>query len=265
MNKTINDSLTRFYLNQHISASVIPQQSFEAKINLSIDNFQSSLRSNFLSSLAMIRNTTQTNALLSGLKTNSILTLTLHNISVYIKERKYNDCSCAFSFACTQGSSIYKYPSRKPLYEVPGFYTGCYVVESLLQSTLECFYDQQSIDELTSFFSSSPPMNVIALNASLSRYSKNSTIKELIDNLMIEQRYTFLIFEKYYNECLPIQCTATFKTNNDIISIITTLFGIAGGLTTVLKLVIPRFVNLIMYYIRKHRTRIVPEMSVVDT
>jgi hypothetical protein len=264
-NKTIYDSLTRFYLNQHISASVIPQQLFEVEINLSIDNFQSSLRSNFLSSLTMIRNTTQANALLSGLNTNSELKLTTDNINIYISERKYNNCSCAFSSTCTMQSTIHQMITRRQLLNVSGFYTGCYAVESLLKSTFECFYDQQCIDKLINFLPTSRSPNMTALNASLSKYFENSTIQELIDNLMIEKKDTFLTFENYYNECLPIQCTYTFETNNDIIYIVTTLFGVAGGLTTVFKLVIPRFVNIIMYLIRKHITRIVPEMSVVDT
>jgi hypothetical protein len=81
---------------------------------------------------------------------------------------------------------------------------------------------------------------------------------------MIEQWYTPAIFENYYNECQPKQCIYTFKTNHDVIYIFTTLFGIAGGLITVLELVLPRLVNIIVYCIQKQRTRIVPEPLVVE-
>jgi hypothetical protein len=73
----------------------------------------------------------------------------------------------------------------------------------------------------------------------------NSTIKNLVDNLMIEQWNASQIYENYYNECLPIQCTYTLETNNDMIYIVTTLFGVAGGLTTVLRLILPRLIKLI--------------------
>jgi hypothetical protein len=73
----------------------------------------------------------------------------------------------------------------------------------------------------------------------------NSTIKTLVDNLMIEEWNTTTIFENYYNECQPIQCTYSFAKRHDLIYIVTTLFGIAGGLTTVLELVLPRLVKFL--------------------
>jgi hypothetical protein len=89
-------------------------------------------------------------------------------------------------------------------------------------------------------------MNVIALDSSLqNNYSSNSTIKDLVENLMIEQWNASPVYEKYYNTCQSTQCTYTVQRRNDIIYIFTTLFGIAGGLITVLKLVVPRLIKLI--------------------
>jgi hypothetical protein len=85
-----------------------------------------------------------------------------------------------------------------------------------------------------------------ALNESLpSIYSIDSTIREIVDNLMIEKWKVSQIFENYYNECKPIQCTYTLETNNDMIYIFTELFGIAGGLIIVLTLIVPRLIKLI--------------------
>jgi hypothetical protein len=261
INQTISDSLTEFYSNQYVGASVVPQQLFEAETNASIDQFRSSLISSFLLSLVMIQNTTLVNALFSALETNSMLGAGTNN-RIFILSKDYSGCLCAFSSKCTMEADIGDISNR--CFTVPGFYVGCYMIESLLQSTLECFYDQDCVDKLKKCYLPSPSMNVIALNASLSKYSENSTIQELVDNLMIEQWNVSLIFEHYYNECLPMQCTYTLETKNDVIYIFTTLFGIVGGLTTVLKLLIPRLGNIIVYCIRKQRTRIVPEISVVD-
>jgi hypothetical protein len=149
---------------------------------------------------------------------------------------------------------------------VPGFYKGCYVIEALLQSTLECFYDQECIDQLQSYIFWSPSINVTELNASLSSvYSINSTIEDLIANLMIEEWNVSPLYETYYNECRPTQCTYKLETNNDLIYIFTTLFGIAGGLITVLEVVVPRLVKLIVYCIRKQGARVVPETLAVQT
>jgi hypothetical protein len=76
-------------------------------------------------------------------------------------------------------------------------------------------------------------------------YSNDSTIRELVDKLMIDQWNVSPIFENYYNECQPTHCTYTFSNRHDVIYIITTLFGLAGGLITVLKLFIPRVIKLL--------------------
>jgi hypothetical protein len=129
---------------------------------------------------------------------------------------------------------------------MPNFYTGCNVIESLLQSTLECFYNQQCIEVLKGQMSSYLPVSVTALDESLpSVYFMNSTIAELLNNLMIEQWDVSPIFENYYNACHPIKCTYTLEMNNNLIYIVTTLFGIAGGLITVLKFIVPQLVKLV--------------------
>jgi hypothetical protein len=122
---------------------------------------------------------------------------------------------------------------------------GCYTIESLLQSSLKCFYDQWCIDKVESYIESSAPMAVVALNKSVpSLYSVDSTIQKLVDNLMIEEWNVSMMYETYYNECQPIQCSYKVARKNDVIYIVTTLFGIGGGLTTTLKLIVPRFVKL---------------------
>jgi hypothetical protein len=178
----------------------------------------------------------------------------------------YDDCNCASLSTCIIQSAIYTYPPLARIFQIPGFYTGCYVIESLLQSTLECFYNQECIDKLQSFSLSTLSMNVTALDSSLSNHSFiNSTIKDLLEHLMIEQWNVSPMYERYYNECQPIQCTYTVETRNDVIYIVTTLFGIAGGLTTVLELVVPRLVKFIMHYIRKRSRRAVSDMSIIQT
>jgi len=80
-------------------------------------------------------------------------------------------------------------------------------------------------------------------SSSPGRYSQNSILQELVENLMIEQWNTPPVYERYYNECQPVQCTYTYETRNDVIYIVTALFGIAGGLTKVLKSILPRLVK----------------------
>ena len=89
-------------------------------------------------------------------------------------------------------------------------------------------------------------MNVTALDKSLSsRFFINSTIQELVDQLMVEEWNSSIMYENYYNECQPSECTYTHQTKNNVIYIVTTLVGLIGGLITVLKLIVPRLVMFV--------------------
>jgi hypothetical protein len=245
-NSTISDNLIQFYSRQYVSASVIPFKLFQSETKSLIGQFRLSMINSFLLSLLIIRNTTQANALLSGRFTNYKLIRLQNDFHLEPIAKIYKACDCASSSTCIDQSSIYKYPSEIRLFNVPGFYTGCFAIESLLQSTLECFYNQQCIDELQVYLSSSPRMDVTALNSSLpSNYSTDSTVQNLVNNLMIEQWNPSSMYERYYNECQPTQCVYNFQTRNNVIYIVTTLFGIVGGLSTVLKFILPRLVKIL--------------------
>ena len=87
----------------------------------------------------------------------------------------------------------------------------------------------------------------------LNVYSNNSTVQDLVDQLMIDTWNSSTMYNQYYNECQPAQCTYSYETRNDLVFIITTLIGLVGGLTTSLKIVIPRLVKLIRDFLLKRR------------
>jgi hypothetical protein len=136
------------------------------------------------------------------------------------------------------------------------------MIEALLQSNLECFYNQSCINRLYDYFSSSnSSINATALDTSLpSQYCINSTIKQLLDNLMIEEWNGTWMYDRYYNECQPTQCTYTIKTKNAAVYIVTTVVGLVGGLITILKLIVPRVVKFVRKK-RQHRQATTGKMS----
>jgi beta-lactamase regulating signal transducer with metallopeptidase domain len=86
-------------------------------------------------------------------------------------------------------------------------------------------------------------MNITALDISLSsHFLENSTIEDLLDELMVEKWNSSIMYEDYFNECKPTQCTYTHQSKNNAIYIVTTIIGLIGGLTTALKLIVPRLV-----------------------
>jgi hypothetical protein len=56
----------------------------------------------------------------------------------------------------------------------------------------------------------------------------------------------------YYNQCYPIQCTYSYIGKNDFKTVITTVIGLIGGLSTILKFVIPQIIKIYLKF-RKNR------------
>jgi hypothetical protein len=257
-NQTIFNSLTQLYSNQYVSATVTSSDLFKYHTQTIIHQFINLTKTNFLLTLNMIRSTTQANVLYSGKQTNYDLLLryykpvTNKNTQIEVNPRWYDNCSCDYTITCAYETPMYRFENQPATFRVPGFYTGCYIIEAVLQSTLECFYNQTCITEIQSYFHISP-VNVTALDPSLSmKYSYNSTIQQLLDGLMVEEWNTPITYENYYNQCHPIQCTYTYERKNRAIYILTVLLGLMGGLITILKLIVPILIKLIT---RKKRPR----------
>ncbi|CAF1524782.1 unnamed protein product [Adineta ricciae] len=199
----------------------------------------------------MARNITQSNALLSGQFTNYRLygTLTSEQNSQPIW---YDDCYCASSSACISQYEIISYPDFTKTFYVPEFYYGCYIVEALLQSSLQCFYDETCINTIQIYLDPSNTINVTALDISLSnRFYENTTIEELLDELMVEKWNLSSSYKNYYNECQPFQCSYSQTVQNSAIYIVTTVIGLIGGLITALEMVLPLIVHIYTRYSRR--------------
>ena len=245
VNRTISVRLTQFYSSRYIGVSVTPFEVFQSEIYSFVSQFRSSMTNKFLLSFSTIGNSTQVNTILSAEQSNAALYFVTGETFLSSQPNEYVNCSCKGSAWCTDVSAIYHYPNSTIQHVVPGIYIGCYVIESLLQSNLHCFYDQICITELQSFLTSPSPLTVAPLDASLLiQFSEHSSIRDLLDQLMIEEWTLSIDYDQYYNECRPSRCSYTYETKNSIVYILTTLVGLIGGLIKVLKLVIPVLIKL---------------------
>ena len=241
----LDNSLEELYSNQFLTFNLQSNLIFQSQIETFLDQFRSSLINAFLLSISTIRQTTQTNKILSGLLTNFNLFTGQQN-TILSSPQVYTNCSCDLSPTCVQQATIYNHDENSTLFEVPGFYIGCYVIESLLQSNLRCFYNQSCIQQLQSYLTLTTTINVTQLNRSLLiHFKENSTVEDLINKLMIEKWNSSISFESYYDECRPNECSYTVKMKNSVVFIITTIIGLIGGLVTTLKLLTPRLVRFV--------------------
>ena len=138
---------------------------------------------------------------------------------------------------------------------VKGMWTACYPLEGVLSSTLECYFDPACIELLVSNATAFTPLNA----TETSQFPPNTTVQDLINELMLEQWSFDVSPENYYTQCAPSKCTYSYAHRNDVLAITTTIIGLAGGLNTALRLIVPWLVQVILKLKRKF------SLTAVDT
>lgn len=174
--------------------------------------------------------------------------------------------SCGFVNTWTYNAGIYAWgaepriytqlmnPSPPPVFVVTGMRVGCFPYEALISGTLECFYEPECLNNTARWVSSLPPS---AWPKPLdrtrqSRFYPNTSIGLLFDENMVEQVNLRKNFSAYYDSCAPSYCTYTIMRRNSWVYILTLLLGLYGGLTTVLRIAVPRLVQVGRYVHTKY-------------
>ena len=251
----ISVNLEQFYSNKYISIVATSSGLFQTESEALVQQFISSTTKTFLVSLRLVRNTSQANALLSALFTNYRMFAWVSNTRLSIDLRTYdNGCDCRASGVCLAESALYLNGSAR--WTLPGFYRGCFVLESLLKSSLSCFFDQSCLDLVQLFLQLDAKKSITALDPALTNwYSPTTTIGDIVDQLMVERWNWLAIHAAYYAACQPKECTYTSIDRNDAIYIATTVFGLIGGLVTALKLLVPVLVELLVEKLKRDGPR----------
>jgi len=94
-----------------------------------------------------------------------------------------SNCSCATSNLCFEPATLYI--SENHTLAIQRFQIGCTSLDSVLSSTLECFYEQSCLNDLTHLFKI--PLNVTVFESNQTRFALDTTIETLLKNLSIEQ------------------------------------------------------------------------------
>jgi len=236
--QTVNDSLQLFLQNQFVSSQVISQQIFRSQINESIEEWKSTTLNSFLRPIQLILVTNQGNQLINALHNFqfSFNQITGEFIPIPIN---YSNCSCARSSTCRTNMGIFSYNwstlNQIELFRIPNFFTGCLPVESLLESTLECFYDRQCMDTIEYYMNTTTP-NFSSLDAT--RDSPNETVQSILNRLMIDSWTSNVSFSNYYQICAPLSCTYEYTRQHDIFYLISSILGIFAGLSLGIKILI---------------------------
>jgi len=265
--ETVNTSLTQFYATKFTSPQLISSKLFQIQIESFTTSFQASMPQTFKRTLDTIRGLNQGNALMSAYETNwkfTVLNVDLY-APVYTNPRSYgNSCNCGTSTKCVQPAIVTEeFPSG-----LPGLLIGCYPLESMLQSSLECLYNQTCLDLIMLFMDGeSSNITFTILNSSLPStisYGLNETVQHMVDRLFADNWFINKSYDNYFQECGPSHCVYSYIQNFDIVFIITTIMGLYGGLTTLLKLIIPIIIHIILWFLRRRSISVIPFSEFTD-
>jgi hypothetical protein len=110
-------------------------------------------------------------------------------------------------------------------------------VDALFASTLECYYEQSCMDTIALYL---PPYinstNFTLLNAS--RNQPNEPIGRIVSRMFVDSWLSNISFSSYYQACSPASCTYQYTRQRSILSYVTIIISVFGGLTTSLKIII---------------------------
>jgi hypothetical protein len=263
--RNVLDSLTSFYATSLVGSQVLSEALFESTVQASIKQFQSTMHNSFQSQLQLVSKMTFGNQLISGLKT-SILPTYVYNefleLSLgsrwpipYISENE-SYCYCFKDYNCRRFSGFYDafggYIDFIILgnnamilqVEILGFFVGCMPLNSLLQSTLECFYNQTCLNKILSLISTNNSFTAISL-PERSLFKQNSTVQAIVNRTMVQQWTENISYDKYFVQCAPISCTYSKVERHDFMFVLVEVMGLMGGLISALAFIIPAAVNFI--------------------
>ncbi|CAF1007699.1 unnamed protein product [Adineta steineri] len=245
----VSDAQQQYLASSVISTYISDVDLFETETNASLANFRTTMSTSFVNSLQMIRGLIQGNGLVSAYSTNWYpFTYRIDSgETIYFKPQYYGSdrCNCATSATCTQPSTPF----------IDGYLVGCTPLEALLQSTIECLYEQSCVDLLGIYLNMSLPNSSISLKKNETRFSSTNTTDSIVQQMFVETCSSNVSYNQYFEQCKPDSCSVTLFESGSFIIVVTTILGLYGGLTTFLKLVIPFLVFSTYKLLRKYKQR----------
>jgi hypothetical protein len=263
-NRIIQDAIDDFLASALLSPQALSSSSLTDQSETRSQFLNTSTTYTFRRLLNLIRGTTNMNGLQPAMQTTSMELLYIypnHSLEAYPlttiwvveNSQVYEECFCDALTSCYYSAGFFDLFDHEtqgyfalpvnPMANVTGFLVGCYALDGLLNSSLECFFDSTCLSTVLTYFPVSNVTNITTLNINQTKYSAETTIGILVNNIFLEDWSSEISFSAYYSECAPILCTYKFTEYNSILQILTTLLGVYGGLTVVLRICIPRIIR----------------------
>ena len=263
---TTANALDQFLNEALVSTYLLPESEFSSQVMTLVDAFEISTPTRFATVLRILSRIVHGSTFISTYMLNWEWLPPVHNTQHRLLTRPmtFNDgCSCGTRNDCFQEAGIFHAVYDVAEILIPGFNIGCSSVDTLWHSTLECYYQQSCIQELIqkakdTMLQINMSVEISAMDPNLlQRFRIDTPIQELAEALFIETFHRNISYEKFYNKCAPFQCSYKKQKHHDTLYIFTMLLSIYGGITAILRFLVPQIVSLTFKIVRRYQSSIV--------
>lgn len=208
-----------------IHSQVVSPTQLNIQMQSIIEQFQVDSSNSFLDTLELVRMMINNNSLISLFQINwkwtDLISVNKKHWGkiVHTEPIVYNNtCNCGLSSQCVQEISA-----------TPGLYVGCYPLEALLKSNLQCLYNDSCIHLIQSTNPSCTPLNI----SLPSKYKLDSSVQSILNQLMLEKWISNISHNKYYEICSPSFCSYSYMIRRASLDILSLFLGLYDGLAII--------------------------------
>ena len=256
-----------YFIQQYLSSLLITdhllsKSAFNRQIDSTVVNGETTAPTMLTRLLFLIRSTSHANAIVSTYGTNyEYLNRWPHfTFSDLVAEAITfdNNCSCGLNASCIFPATFVSNNNGIRV-SLNGLRMGCTPSESLLNSTLQCFYDASCIHLILQMANANYIRTNIDIPLPLQvdsrRFSIDTNVSDLADHLFVEQWSTVKNYSSYYERCAPIHCSYSYHQKLLSSYTVTYLLSLYGGLTIISQWVSPRAVYVLMKLFQCYKKR----------
>lgn len=248
--ETIESHLQQFLHSDFIQSQLISEELLRMQMNASLVEFIDATPKSFLRTLTFVQNITAQSLLMTGASVTSVqprqqIIRNEYDVSFYdgityiFTDGSSCTCSSSTSTTCLGLATLQDEV-------VPGFQTGCYMLSALLKSTLEIFHNQTFIDFLTKSSGRFQKLNFS---------NPKKSISELLNDMFIRYWRNETSFAQYFHQCAPSSCQYTVIQRHEFVYIITLMIGLFGGLSSMLRMIVPVLLHTIIPKVARLRRK----------
>ncbi|CAF1618625.1 unnamed protein product [Adineta ricciae] len=270
-NLTIENSQQTFLSTEFISNNLLSPDIFQEKTTDLMDTFIHTIQNTFLEIYQWLRIINTINTFITGTKSNFdgdiendqvILTDPRRSATVFLRNNEITGaglCICStMGNICPIGLILFKNTSKsvnRPYFFQEVSY-GCLPWKGFMRSKIDWWYNQSYISDIQDTYATVIPKLfspiITALDRSINSSFHGKNMEYLIENMFIETIVKKNVnFSTFYNQCAPRSCSYTIIQRREISVLLLLLISISQGLDQILRLFVPLFSHLILFFLLK--------------